>query len=485
MSFLAAPLLWYGVISLAGTLFFPFTYRLFPNLPDRGYTLSRIAAWLLWGFIFWLLASLGVLQNSPIGIIFAFCLLLAGSFWAFRKIDHQEFVQWIRSNQTLILVSEGLFLLSFIAWIFLRSTNPEIVGTEKPMELAFINAILRSPAFPPHDPWLSGFAISYYYFGYVLVAMIARLAGTSGSISFNIAIALIFSLGALASYGVIYNLLKIRSNRDARQPGSTIYPLLGPLFCLFSATWKGYYTCCTTAASFWARSVNGDLTSAFWKWLDIKDLNVPPAPPFSWIPDEFWWWWRASRVIQDYDLAGNAKEIIQEFPFFSFLLADLHPHVLAIPFALLAVTLALNTLLAQPANPGLRIGPFLINLSWQNLLLVSSVAIGALGFLNTWDLPVYVAFFAGCYATGKAFYAPGSSKGQVYTAWIKDFLIVGFLTGLLGILLYLPFYLGFSSQASGLIINLVYPTRGAHLWVVFGGLIIFNLCYLVYLWLET
>ena len=56
---------------------------------------------------------------------------------------------------------------------FVRAANPEILGTEKPMELAFINAILRSPAFPPHDPWLSGYAISYYYFGYVLVAMLA------------------------------------------------------------------------------------------------------------------------------------------------------------------------------------------------------------------------------------------------------------------------------------------------------------------------
>ena len=481
MSFLVAPLLWYVVISLAGLLLFPFTYRLFPSLPDRGYSLSRIAVWLLWGFSFWLLTSLGLLQNNSVSIVFSFCILLAGSVWVLWKIDRQEFLQWFRSNRILILVSELLSILSFLAWIMLRATNPEIVGTEKPMELAFINAILNSPTFPPHDPWLSGYAISYYYFGYVLVAMIARLTGTSGGIAFNIAIALIFSLGALASYGVIYNLSKIRTNQAVRQPGTFIYPLLGPVFLLVFSNLEGFLHALHNRGLFWTRSLNGELTSNFWKWLDIKDLTDPPAFPLAWIPDKFWWWWRASRVIQDYDLAGNAKEIIQEFPFFSFLLSDLHPHVLAIPFALLAVTLSLHSLLNQPVTPILRAGTFKINLTWQ-MLLFSSVALGALGFLNTWDLPVYVALFAGCYATGQSIRASGNSKGQILASWVKDFLFIGLITGISGILLFLPFYLGFSSQAGGLIINLVYPTRGAHLWVVFGGLIFFLGFFLGFLW---
>jgi uncharacterized membrane protein len=45
---------------------------------------------------------------------------------------------------------------------------------------------------------------------------------------------------------------------------------------------------------------------------------------------------------------------------------------------------------------------------------------------------------------------------------------MGLMMGVAGILLYLPFYIGFSSQAGGILPNLVYPTRGAHLWVMFA-----------------
>ena len=87
----------------------------------------------------------------------------------------------------------------------------------------------------------------------------------------------------------------------------------------------------------------GLLPPGFWTWLDIRDLKVPPVGTGdSWIPDRFIWWWRGSRVLTDYNLAGNEQEVIDEFPFFSFLLGDVHPHVLALPFVLVVTALALN-----------------------------------------------------------------------------------------------------------------------------------------------
>ncbi len=57
-----------------------------------------------------------------------------------------------------------------------------------------------------------------------------------------------------------------------------------------------------------------------------------------------------------------------------------------------------------------------------------------------------------------------------------------FRVGLLAILLYLPFYAGFSSQAGGIIPNLEFSTRGAQLWVMFGPLLLPIFAYLIYLW---
>ncbi len=251
---------------------------------------------------------------------------------------------------------EVLFLLAFAAMAFVRAANPEILGTEKPMELAFINAILRSPTFPPHDPWLSGYAISYYYFGYVIVAMLARLAGTTGGVAFNLGVSLVFALSAVGAYGVVHDLLSVHALQSkAKAILSTGYKLwlslLGPVFVLLVSNAEGFLHVLHTRGLFWRVNDAGELTSSFWRWLDILDLNQPPAQPFAWIPTRFWWWWRASRVVQDYNFSGAPLEIIDEFPVFSYLLADSHPHVLAMPFAFLAMGLALNLFLSPASSP--------------------------------------------------------------------------------------------------------------------------------------
>jgi hypothetical protein len=50
------------------------------------------------------------------------------------------------------------------------------------------------------------------------------------------------------------------------------------------------------------------------------------------------------------------------------------------------------------------------------------------------------------------------------------------------LLLYFPFYLGFSSQAGGILPNFMYPTRGMHLWVMWGTLLIPIFAFLLYVW---
>ncbi|MDP2975185.1 MAG: DUF2298 domain-containing protein, partial [Anaerolineales bacterium] len=334
---------WYLAISFLGLLTFPLAFRLFPALADRGYSLARALGLLLWGYIFWLLASLGIVQNDIGGLLLALLILTGLSGWALWKTivnilpcgDRQpSIVNWLKSNLRLIFITEALFLLSFAFLALVRAANPEIVGTEKPMELAFINAILRSPTFPPRDPWLSGYAISYYYFGYVMTAMLAKLTGVLGSVAFNLMLALLFALSAVGAYGILYNLLAAwQRTTDDRQSKlvtdhwSLVTSFLAPLFLLLVSNLEGFLEILHQRGLFWppdpqlaTLSTSSGQARNFWTWLDIKDLSLPPSQPLGWIPDRYLWWWRASRVVQDYDLAGNWREIIDEFPFFSYLL---------------------------------------------------------------------------------------------------------------------------------------------------------------------
>jgi YYY domain-containing protein len=465
-------LLWYIVIFVLGGATFPLVYRLFPGLADRGYAFSKIFGLLVWGYIFWLLTSLGWTYNDRGGILFAGLLLVALSV-LFLKGHASELVHWLRKNWKAVLGIEIVFLIAFGLILFIRAGNPEILATEKPMELAFINAIRRSPAFPPNDPWLSGYAISYYYFGYIFVVMFANLVGTTSGVAFNLGISLIFALSAVGAYGLVLNLLTSLRSDHHISLRIIWQSTLGPVFVLLVSNLVGLLEVLHARGVFWRNDATGSWSSSFWSWLGIKDLVLPPQEPLGWLPTRYLWWWRSSRVVQDFDLAGNPIEIIDEFPFFSYLLADLHPHVLAMPFAFLAMGLAFQILINNNQYKTRIIGIDLF--IHPAFIFVGMLVFGGLAFLNTWDFPIYTVLFAGAYSLNQVFRSGWSWRR------LSEFLILGILLGLGGIFLYLPFFLGFQSQAGGLLPNLINPTRGTHLWVMFATLL---LPIFAYFWLQ-
>ncbi|MDP1546688.1 MAG: DUF2298 domain-containing protein, partial [Anaerolineales bacterium] len=430
-------LVWYFLLTLLGWLTFPLAFALFPALTDRGYTLARAAGLLIWAYVFWLFASLGIAQNDLGGIILALAVLIALSIWSLLT-SHFSLLTFLKSNASLLLTAELLFLAAFGFMAFVRSANPELNGTERPMELAFINGILRSPTFPPQDPWLSGYAISYYYFGYVMTAMLAKLSGVNGSTAHNLMTALIFGLGAIGSYGILYNLLD-RRPQTADRPRSTVLglSLLAPLFLLLVSNLAALLEVLHRRGIGWTKDpVTGQWTSAFWTWLDMKELSFPPVEPTAWIPDRYLWWWRASRVIQDYDMLGSHREVIDEFPFFSFLLGDLHPHVLAIPFGLLAVSVALNLFLSGWRGEINLFGARL-NIAPQGFL-TSALVLGGLAFLNTWDILVAAALIVSAFIFYRA-----REDGWNWSR-LEDLILLALPLGIFSLLLYFPFHLGFS-----------------------------------------
>ncbi len=493
---------WYLLVTFLGLLTFPLAHRLFPALPDRGYTLSRAFGLLIWGYVFWLFASLGIAQNDMGGLLLGLAVLAGLSAWAIFSLQSQipdldtlavntrystgvnsPILSFLQSNRSLLLASELLFLVAFGFMAIVRAANPEIVGTEKPMELMMINGIMNSPTFPPRDLWLSGYSISYYYFGYVMTSMLAKFTGVPATMAFNLMIALIFALSATGAYGILYNLLanhqypitKDQSQISDSQPSAVhrpsfiFAPLLAPLFLLLVSNVEGFLEVLHRRGIFWTGTQN------FWTWLDIPELRDAPAQPLQWIPDRFWWWWRASRVIMDYDLNGNwTLDVISEFPAFSFILGDLHPHVLAIPFLLLTIAYALNLFLGGWRGS--------INLYFSQLhvsktgFFVGALILGGLAFLNTWDVLIGGILIVFSYALARV-----RESGWGWER-IEDVLLLGIPLAVTAFVMYLPFYIGFDSQAGGIVPNFMFPTRGAQLWVMWGALFVPLFAFLIYLW---
>lgn len=467
---------WYLLVAALGWVSLPIAYRFLGALPDRGYAFARALGMLLWGFIFWILSNFGVLPNNPGGLISAALLLGSLAWWAWRQQPRGELRSWLHEQRGVVLAVEILFLAAFVFMTLVRVARPEIYHTEQPMELAFINAIMRSPGMPPHDPWLSGFSISYYYFGYLMVAMLAQLSGASASIAFNLGIITIFSLAAVGGYGLAYNLLSVYKPKARR--AMLWLAALAPLFVLLLGNVEGLLEIAHARHLFWSADASGSQSSSVWAWLDIDDLTSPPSSEPSWTPRLYgtgaWWWWRASRVINDKNLDGSDLELIDEFPAFSFTLGDLHPHVLSMPFVMLATALTLNVYLggAERKKPLPLGGPRIR----EDFLLLAAVSFGALAFLNIWDFPIYVGLFALAYVLRQAQQAGWSWQLGWELGWLGAALLIG------GILLYVPFYLGFTSQAGGVLPNLLNPSRGIHLWIMFGTLLLPISVFLLYLW---
>lgn len=460
-------LLWYLLITAIGLLAFPLAFRLLPALPDRGWALSKPLGLLLSGYAFWILTTLQLNQNTTGGILVGLVILAGLSVWQGTRAGWGNIWQWIKDHRRVVIVSEVLFLGAFAFWALVRATGPEIASTEKPMEMAFINAILRSPGFPPSDPWLSGYSISYYYFGYILVSMVIRLAGTVPNVGFNLAVALWFALAAVASYSILYNLSSGWLARTGRNIQKAVWNgLLAPFMLLIVSNLEGIFEVLHARGIFWTFRPDGSATSTFWKWLGLLELVDPPTKPLGWLPERVSgiWWWRASRVVTDQNLAGAITENINEFPFFSYYLGDLHPHVLAMPFALLAIGIILNFFLSggETLLPGRKVGFWLR----QPAFWLGCISIGALGFLNTWDFPMYVALAAAAFT-----YLRYRKEGWKWER-LLDFFKAAFTLGILGFLLYLPFYIGFRSQAGGVLPSLSLFSRGLYFWIMFGGLMI-------------
>lgn len=489
-----ALLSWWLVLQALGLLALPLTTWLLSQLPERGYSFARPVGLLLTGYGAWLLSMLNLAPFS------GWLLMLAALGWGGLGLRLQgraglrALGRWARGHWRWIVFQETLLALGIATGLWLRwhqfwGTGAAINITEQPMDLTLLTGILTSPQFPPHDPWLAGYAINYYYLGYLLIAVLTRLTGLPASVGYTLGLATIFALTAGGVAGLVRNLVDAtacRAAADDRPPATPapdgpraasalrwIAPLLGVVFVLIIGNQGAALQLLTGSvkavalppSQLWQAVVNGlgarqalDLGPAFPAQHFDGDRRLVPGA----VTQDFAFGWWPSRMVWDRLIrADGSREItyaITEFPFFSFLLGDLHPHVLALPWTLLAIATALNLVLCSSApSLGGRHG-------WLRLGL-TGIVLGGLYAINSWDLPTYLLLYLGALTLLYARLAGGLQR-VFWAHWLQN----AAATVVASYLAYLPFHLSFVAPTPGFPLGLAPARTDVHEFVAIFGL---------------
>ncbi|HWQ15351.1 MAG TPA: DUF2298 domain-containing protein, partial [Roseiflexaceae bacterium] len=470
----AAPwLLWLLALEALGLACFALLFHLLPALPDRGFALARTLGLLLVAYLAWLLASLGAGDGRPLvpfgpgGVwLCAAALMVPGALVAWRT--RAELLAFWRVRRRALVAAEALFLAAFLGFVVVRALNPDLWhparGGEKPMDLAFLTAVLKSPAFPPYDPWFAGGYLNYYYFGFVLVGALVHLTGITPGTAYNLAVPTIFALTALGAWGAAFNLVAFRAphrsqeredggqepGARSRQPGarsrvSRLAPRVSPRWLRR----ERLAIAAGVAAALFA-VLAGNLAQAAWFLpgsADMADQGMPAecralasyAAQNECRGRAEWAFWDATRIVA----IANGDGTINEFPFFTFLYGDLHAHMIALPLQLAALVLTIALVRNATWN---------MQKSTRNMLhgacciLFLAIAAGALRATNTWDYPTAIGM--GVLGLGLVAWQAYRRGARAHAALLRWGLGTAALLGL-SALLFLPFTSSFATDYAG------------------------------------
>jgi YYY domain-containing protein len=390
---------WWLTCILLGWLAFPITFVALPGLTDRGYALSKNLALLLLAWSSWILASFRVLPFTQ-GVLWllAGVMLVVSGLIAWRR--RAELTAWLKQNGRYMFRVEMFALILFVFFLLIRLGNSDLwhpsYGGEKPMDFSYFNAVLKSTSFPPYDPWFAGGYLNYYYFGFVIVGTITKMLGIVPAFAYNLILPMLFSLAGMGAFCVAYNLVA-GGQRLAAQSLPTKATLqrivANPYFagvaaaCLFVVLGNlGQWNLITSVF----KRAGGDAQP----WLPIQFITdwQQTALGFWRIYFQHWpigvgtgeWYWDATRVIPD---SGTVP--ITEFPFFTFLYADLHAHMIVLSITTLSLGWALSTVFSATEK------------TWRWLefvvvWIVGGLAFGAIQPSNLSDYQTY--WVLGCVA---------------------------------------------------------------------------------------
>lgn len=434
-------LYWWAVLFLFGAVAFPLTRRIFALWWDEGYILAKAVGMSVVTYIVYLLGTAQLVPFTTVTIVLA----MAGVF--FLGIGMHVFSVKIRFGQLHVLkrppdarripwdaivFEELLFFTLLLFWSWVKAHEPSIHSLEKFMDFGFTQAVLNSTYFPAPDMWYAGGTINYYYFGHTVMAVLTKFSGIELNYTYNLMLATLFALCATMSFGIAVQVTRI--GFLFRQGKAFIREHLGARI-VFWELMAGLLTA-------YLVTLAGNLQTVYAFTKGYTGENPPAFWTLFWSTGEFWS--KLPEGIAKYWYANATRFIpftIHEFPSYSFVVSDIHGHVLSIPFVLLAFAVLLTLfVLMRAVEHSQKLTRYIGTLVFYGFLVSISFMTNAL------DGPIYggLFFFMLLVSWG---------VGKSSAARVREMVFSGIAVVVSAALTSVPFLLNFKSFVSGVGVN--------------------------------
>ncbi len=397
---MAALISWWIMVEVMGLLALPLTFRLFGPAMGYGYPFTKILFVLFWTYIAWLAGFVVPMTTAVYG---ALALMVAAGVAGYA-LD-RNLREWVTGPGLKSMARfDALWTFGFAFFVFQRGMVPDINGAEKYMDFAFLNSLLNTETMPPPDPWMSGGIINYYYFGYLMFANLGRVFTQPIFITYNLCVA---TIGGLAFSQTSAAVLGLTRRWSYAILGGFLSAILGNLDGAQQVLERG----------------------------SLRPMDV----------------WRSSRVV-------GRGDTINEFPFFSTIHGDLHPHFIVLPIAIVFLAALLDErMFPVGSNKGdTRVAP-MGAIAFVIFLYAAMVGI------STWELPLGAVALALLGGRGISLTPLFSRERIVFGFQLVVALVATYV-------LFLPFYLNFQAPPSAPAFKFASSAFGQFL-LVFGHLL--------------
>lgn len=363
---------WYLLALVLGAAAMPLTGRLFRRFQDRGWMFSKVTAIAVSGFLTWFLVAVKIIKFTTMTCIVVTLVCAAASLILYCREQKAGFECIPFAYLDLVYAEELLFFAAFLLWTYFAGFHPAAYGTEKFMDYGFMEAMMRSKTLPATDLWYSQGKINYYYGGQYFAVFLTKLSGAKVELTYNLMRTFVAGLAFAMPFSLVHQMVTDRLGKTGSRWKKALPSVTGILAGIsVSIAGNMHYVVYGQIIPF-IRKLKGEEVSSYW---------FPDATRYiGFNPD-----------VED--------KTIHEFPCYSFVLGDLHAHVVDIMFVLLLLGL-LYAWMKKVRTTELSGESMSRKQFWKKQLLMpqllaAGALLGMFHWTNYWDFVIYFVVTCG------------------------------------------------------------------------------------------